>query len=389
MKKLLLTILFLTLFPLYIYAEDTTVSELISTSGEVKAEEIQALDEKEQQRELEIANQLGFVLPPYSDNPSYVITFTDPSPEKNGVEIEIDGKAFTKISSPYTFPALNIGQHALKFRFNDKDGAVKILEYNFIILPRKPIINTPKLEEGSITISGTALSNSEVLYSLTANAFNDKGVAITDDNGDWSVKITPEGGLSEGIYSFMAYTRKYGYASELSDSITFEVGEDLNKVMPEDNSNIFFSFSSLNKDNIVNAFTSNKDLVILLFSFLALGMVLAVIIQSTIYNKRKDKNDIQVEKIIRGEKKEGSEKTLKELFESKIPEKKDLNTPISEPIPVDIPEPISKNETNENIMTKEDFLQKYKSVDPDNESGKEVKPEKIKRIKVSLTTKEE
>jgi len=187
----------------------------------------------------------------------------------------------------------------------------------------------------------------------------------------------------------MAYTRKYGYASELSDSITFEVGEDLNKVMPEDNSNIFFSFSSLNKDNIVNAFTSNKDLVILLFSFLALGMVLAVIIQSTIYNKRKDKNDIQVEKIIRGEKKEGSEKTLKELFESKIPEKKDLNTPISEPIPVDIPEPISKNETNENIMTKEDFLQKYKSVDPDNESGKEVKPEKIKRIKVSLTTKEE
>ena len=161
-------LLFLFSFSLIQAQQDTSLNDLVSS--DVKAAQIDELNKKEEERTKEIANLLGFVLPEYIDNPSYVITFTDPSPDKNGVEIELDKTSFKSITSPYTLPALSIGKHSVIFRFYDKESNIQLLEYDLVIIPRAPIISSPVLSDTSVVLSGTALSNSEIIYRLTSDA---------------------------------------------------------------------------------------------------------------------------------------------------------------------------------------------------------------------------
>lgn len=370
MKHLLVTTLLLLFsFSLVQAQQDTTLDELISTA--VKAAEIEELDKKEEERTKEIANLLGFVLPEYIDNPSYVITFTDPSPDNNGVEIELDKTSFKSITSPYTLPALSIGEHSVIFRFYDKDGNIQLLEYELVIIPRAPIISSPQLSDTSVTVSGTALSNSEIIYRLTSNAYNDSGIVKSDENGDWSITITPEAGLTEGIYTFSAYTRKYGYASNLTDPITFGVGEgEIEEVVEKKDSDILFSFSSMSRENFISTFKDNRDLLLLVIGTFIIGFLLALLFKAVISSLRKDKKEKMVEDILKNHKgtvKE--EKTLKELLGGEEEEKDKKEEP--------------------SIINKDVFLKKYRNFDPDNEEGKEHSSKRIKKnIKVSLTSKE-
>ena len=374
MKKILFTTFLLLSFPILVYAqEDTTVNDLVATEREVKAAEIDQLEKQDEERTQEIANLLGFVLPEYTDNPSYVITFKDPSPDDQGVEVDIDGGSYKKITSPYTLPALSIGNHVIKFRFYDKDSNVQLLEYNLVIIPRTPIITSPQLEESSITISGTALANSEILYILTANAYNDSGITNSDENGDWSITITPESGFADGIYSFMAYTRKYGYASNLSTPITFGIGENPDRFLQNDDKEIYFAFKDLNKENLLNTFITFPDLITLSVGSFLIGLLLTILLKSLIDGKKKGRKEKEVEDIIVKKKKDdkGEEKTLRELLGGK----EEKEEPKKEEV---------KKEPS--IINKDVFLKKYKILDPDLDSGKE---NDTKKIKVSLTSKEE
>ncbi|HNW23607.1 MAG TPA: hypothetical protein PKH06_02485 [Candidatus Dojkabacteria bacterium] len=375
MIKILLTILFTAIIPFTVYAQQDTPLK------DVKAAEIDELNQKEDERNEQIANLLGFVLPDYTDNPSYVITFTDPSTEQKGVEIGLDGKDYAKISSPYTFPALSIGKHQVKFRFFDNTDTIKILEYELIVIPRAPIVNPPTVGETSIKVTGTALANSDVLFTLTANAFNYKDTVKADGDGNWEAEITPEEGISDAIYSFTAYSRKYGIASELSDTVTFSVGESTKNVQ-DNNGDISFSFSKINKENIINVFKTNTDLILLIVAGFFLGVLLTNIFRNIVDGGKTEKKIKEVEKLI--SKKDDSKsdkdtKTLRELFggeQSKevVEEKKEES--LKEEI-----QP-TKEQT---IINKDVFLRKYKDLDPDKDDGKEIK----KKIKVSLTSKEE
>jgi len=381
MKNLLLTALILLLSPLTILAiGDISLSQLYAQA------ELSELEQIEQQRIKGLEEQLGFTLPKYTDNPSYVITFQDPSPSKNGVQIEIDGREFVEITSPYTFPALSIGEHSIKFRFNDKDGNTQTLEYTLIVVPRSPIISPPVVEEGKITINGTGLSNSEIFIFLTSNTYNHKEVVQTNSSGEWTVAVDEEQGFAEGIYTITAYTRKYGYASELSDATVFEVGASGIYQNSKDNSSIFFAFKDLNGSNIVETFVKNPDLLVLIIVPLILGSVLTLFFKNLIKANKEEYISKKVESSIKGEK-NGEEKTLRELFESNGKEKQSeeqikINTDVSKKIKQ------VKNEPK--VISKEDFLKEYKSVDPDDSTGKEKPTEKIKKnIKVSLTSREE
>ncbi len=375
MIRALLTILFTAIIPFTVYAQQDTPLK------DVKAAEIDELNQKEDERNEQIANLLGFVLPDYTDNPSYVITFTDPSTEQKGVEIGLDGKDYAKISSPYTFPALSIGKHQVKFRFFDNTDTIKILEYELIVIPRAPIVNPPTVGETSIKVTGTALANSDVLFTLTANAFNYKDTVKADGDGNWEAEITPEEGISDAIYSFTAYSRKYGIASELSDTVTFSVGESTKNVQ-DNNGDISFSFSKINKENIINVFKTNTDLILLIVAGFFLGVLLTNIFRNIVDGGKTEKKIKEVEKLI--SKKDDSKsdkdtKTLRELFggeQSKevVEEKKEES--LKEEI-----QP-TKEQT---IINKDVFLRKYKDLDPDKDDGKEIK----KKIKVSLTSKEE
>ena len=381
MKKILIFTLFLLLSPFFVYAqEDTKAEELVTTSSEVKAAEIEELDQQEEERTQEIANLLGFVLPEYTDNPSYVITFKDPSPDAQGVEIEIDGTPFKKITSPYTFPALSIGQHSIKFRFYDKDSNVQLLQYDLVIIPRSPIITSPSLTDNSIEIKGTALANSEVIYTLTANAYNDNGIAQTDENGDWKITITPEGGLADGIYTFRAYTRKYGYASNISNAVTFGVGENPNRFLENDENEIYFAFKDLNSENFFTTFSTFPDLIILSAGSLLLGLLLTLGVKTLIDRKKDGKKDRVVEEIISKGKKDDKkeEKTLREIFGGKEEQEEKEEKETEE-----------EREKEPSIINKDIFLKKYKPIDPDTPTGKEKDSEKIKNIRVSLTSKDE
>ena len=381
MKKILIFTLFLLLSPFFVYAqEDTKAEELVTTSSEVKAAEIEELDQQEEERTQEIANLLGFVLPEYTDNPSYVITFKDPSPDAQGVEIEIDETPFKKITSPYTFPALSIGQHSIKFRFYDKDSNVQLLQYDLVIIPRSPIITSPSLTDNSIEIKGTALANSEVIYTLTANAYNDNGIVQTDENGDWKITITPEGGLADGIYTFRAYTRKYGYASNISNAVTFGVGENPNRFLENDENEIYFAFKDLNSENFFTTFSTFPDLIILSAGSLLLGLLLTLGVKTLIDRKKDGKKDRVVEEIISKGKKDDKkeEKTLREIFGGKEEQEEKEEKETEE-----------EREKEPSIINKDIFLKKYKPIDPDTPTGKEKDSEKIKNIRVSLTSKDE
>ncbi len=383
MKKILIsTILFLLLSPLLVYAQqDTKTEDLVITSPQVKAAEIEELDQQEEERTQEIANQLGFVLPEYTDNPSYVITFKDPSPDEQGVEIEIDGTSFKKVTTPYTFPALSIGQHTIKFRFYDKDSNVQLLEYDLIIIPRSPIISSPTLTETSIEIEGTALANSEIIYTLSANSYSESDIIETDENGNWSIKIAPEGGLSDDIYTFRAYTRKYGYASNISDAVTFGVGENPNR-FTENEEKIYFAFKDLNSTNLLETLSTYPDLIILTVGSFLIGLFLALTFKSVIDRKKDDKKEKDVEKIInnKGDKDKKGEKTLREIFGG---EKEDRKV-------ADIMDEGEKSEKEPSIINKDVFLKKYKQLDPDTPSGKEKDSKKEKKsVKVSLTSKDQ
>ncbi len=381
MKKILIFTLFLLLSPFFVYAqEDTKAEELVTTSSEVKAAEIEELDQQEEERTQEIANLLGFVLPEYTDNPSYVITFKDPSPDAQGVEIEIDETPFKKITSPYTFPALSIGQHSIKFRFYDKDSNVQLLQYDLVIIPRSPIITSPSLTDNSIEIKGTALANSEVIYTLTANAYNDNGIVQTDENGDWKITITPEGGLADGIYTFRAYTRKYGYASNISNAVTFGVGENPNRFLENDENEIYFAFKDLNSENFFTTFSTFPDLIILSAGSLLIGLLLTLGVKTLIDRKKDGKKDRVVEEIISKGKKDDKkeEKTLREIFGGKEEQEEKEEKETEE-----------EREKEPSIINKDIFLKKYKPIDPDTPTGKEKDSEKIKNIRVSLTSKDE
>lgn len=381
MKKIFLTLLILLLFPITIFAiGDISLSQLYAQT------ELSELEQIEQQRIKGLEEQLGFSLPKYTDNPSYVITFRDPSPNKSGVQIEIDGKEFVEITSPYTFPALSIGEHSVKFRFYDKDGNTQTLEYALIVVPRPPIINPPIVEDSEIKINGTGLSNSEIFIFLTSNTYNIKETVTTNSSEEWSFTVTQEEGFAEGIYTLTAYTRKYGYASELSDATVFEVGAS---GIFENNSNkstIFFSFKDLKGVNIIDVVGDNPDLLLLILVPFLLGSILTLIVRNIIKSKKEEYISKKVENRIKGEK-STEEKTLRELFEANGKEK-DSEEHIG--INKDVSKKIKNRKKQPKVINKEDFLKDFKSADPDDNTGKEKPAEKVKNdIKVSLTSREE
>lgn len=385
MKKIFSTILILLLFPLGAEAVDS-----IQTATLYAQSDVDQLNQIEIARQQALEQQVGFTLPQYTDNPSYVITFTDPSPDKKGVEIQIDGKDFSVMPTPYTFPALTIGKHNLKFRFYDKDGNVQTLEYLFIVIPRSPIINPPVSSENSITIKGTGLSNSDIHLFLTSNTFNHTETVKTDSNGEWSVVVTPDTGISNGIYTVTAYTRRFGYASELSQPTVFEVGNSNQNNTNTNKKGIYFAFNSIDWSNIINTITLNPDLIILLVATLLLGIIPTAILTNSVKRNRDERIFKNEEKNIKG-KKNNEEKTLREIFESngKVVEEKEK--PKEEKKELRINTDVSKKiEEESKVISKEDFLKEYKSVDPDEATGKEKSSEKIKKeIKVSLTSREE
>lgn len=374
-KKTLITFacsFFLIFFTSQSFAEEIKISDVLGTTGTDETTTTEELDKQEEEREDSLLNQLLLTIPEQTDNPSHTITFVDPSEKQNGVQLEIDGTSYQDIKSPYSLPALSIGIHTLKFKFVDEYDTTQILEKEIIVVPRPPIINSPSIVENKLILSGTGLANSEIILILSSNNKMITKESTIDEEGDWQIEI--EDSLPDGIYTFSAYLRKYGYASDLAESVTATVNNSLLEKNSNDDSitSVYFSFDSITKDNWKDILSNNQDLVILLVFVFVIGVILTLIFSSLVRSGKEKKEITKVEKKLNQKNTNVNSKTLFEKLsekeESKVEEQK------------------KEEVKEEKFVTRIDFLKDFKRFDPDNEKGEEVKNEE-KNIKVSLTSK--
>lgn len=364
-----------TILPTFVNAtSDTKVSEVLGTTAD---QNVQNLNEQEVARTEAITNQLSLELPTQTDNPSYALTFKDPSVEKVGVQLEIDGKGYSEIKSPSTLPALGIGDHTLKFKFTDAAGTTQILEKQMIILPRAPIINVPIISDTKIAISGTGLAKAEILLLISSGEKILSATSNIDENGKWIVDVDSKE-LGVGVFSINGYTRKYGYASNLSDVLRFEIGNSNGyqiKVKEEG-----FSIKNITKESILNFLNTNKLEVIISASTFVLGIIIGILIM---YLTRKKNEDAHVKKISQDMNRnstKSSELTLRERLQQNA--EAEIKKTEETEVKVEKVEDTNK----EKIVTKIDFLKEFKSFDPDNKDGKE---EEKPKIKITLTSQKD
>lgn len=370
MKKIFFTTIFSLLLSVSpIYAQ--SVSDVIGDNG-TAVEEV-----------LEEYGDIKLKMPEQTDNPSYVITFIDPSEEEAGIQLEIDGDRFVDVESPYTLPALGIGDHILKFKYTDSEGAVQTIERQLIVLPRPPILNSPVIDNTSVTLSGTGLANAELLLAVSTGAKTYQYNIDIPDNGTWSYVF--DEGISDEIFSVQALTRKYGYASDFSEVLTFEVG-DVEDIVAQEENPISFSFKQLDAELLKTLTTSNTDLLIFSISLLVLGTVIGFLLDTLVKSRKEKKALGNFREKITDEKK--TEVTLRELFENgngKKDKKEDKENGEEEKKEEEEKDEEKEKEVKpkeDNIVSKNEFLEVYKDFDPDNKEGKEKG-----KFKISLTSK--
>lgn len=351
------------------------------------ADEREELDQIEAEREEDFLKQLALDIPKITDNPSHLITFVDPSDNSEGVQLEIDEKGFELIRSPYSLPALRIGIHTLTFKFVDSLGSTQLVEKEIIVIPRPPIINSPSFGEESMIISGTGLADSQLILILSSSKNLDTFETEINKEGTWNIEIDLTA-LPEGLYTFSAYTRRNGYASDLAESVTFEQGNSQNHSLFQGNkeNDIYFSFGAITLDNIKQIILSNSDLLLLILITFTLGFLLSWVLNVILRNSSEKKVIEELEeKMNNNGKKDKGEKgmTLKEKLSKKgkkvEEEKKDKEVEVKK----EEKEKEKKAKKEEKIVTKIDFLKDFKTFDPDDEKGRE----KEKIIDIEITSK--
>ena len=351
------------------------------------ADEREELDQIEAEREEDFLKQLALDIPKITDNPSHLITFVDPSDNSEGVQLEIDEKGFELIRSPYSLPALRIGIHTLTFKFVDSLGSTQIVEKEIIVIPRPPIINSPSFGEESMIISGTGLADSQLILILSSSKNLDTFETEINKEGTWNIEIDLTA-LPEGLYTFSAYTRRNGYASDLAESVTFEQGNSQNHTLFQGNkeNDIYFSFGAITLDNIKQIILSNSDLLLLILITFTLGFLLSWVLNVILRNSSEKKVIEELEEKMNNngkKEKEGKGMTLKEKLSKKgkkvEEEKEDKEVEVKE----EEKKKEKKAKKEEKIVTKIDFLKDFKTFDPDDEKGRE----KEKIIDIEITSK--
>ncbi|MFA7654555.1 MAG: hypothetical protein WCX98_00450, partial [Candidatus Dojkabacteria bacterium] len=329
------------------------------------ADEREELDQIEAEREEDFLKQLELDIPKITDNPSHLITFVDPSDTSEGVQLEIDEKGFELIRSPYSLPALRIGIHTLTFKFVDSLGSTQIVEKEIIVIPRPPIINSPSFGEESMIISGTGLADSQLILILSSSKNLDTFETEINKEGTWNIEIDLTA-LPEGLYTFSAYTRRNGYASDLAESVTFEQGNSQNHTLFQGNkeNDIYFSFGAITLDNIKQIILSNSDLLLLILITFTLGFLLSWVLNVILRNSSEKKVIEELEEKMNNngkKEKEGKGMTLKEKLSKKgkkvEEEKEDKEVEVKE----EEKKKEKKAKKEEKIVTKIDFLKDFKT----------------------------
>ncbi len=361
--KILTTVLiFSLLLTSYVHAtDDTTVQELVGNSTETTSTTPVVTPTKE--------NPLGLDIPTQTDNPSTIITFTNPSQTGAIVQLEIDSKGFVDITSPYSFPALGIGKHTLEFKYQDENAATQIYSTSVIIIPRSPILSTPAISTDSVTISGTGLANSEIILQLSSGTTVSTKTGQIDGDGRWSL-VFSRADIPNDIYSISGYVRRYGYASNLSEVTKFTLNTSSNTTTKGE---YLLDLSQISFAIVKQWILNHQTYILVTFCALALGIAIGVISKTQRIKQITQKAEDSIAKEFQKNTSKKQEITLREKLmesEQKNEAKKEID---------------KSTETKEKdaVINKIDFLKDYKNFDPDDINGKEDKAS----VNVTLTSK--
>ena len=200
----------------------TNTDEVVSQGSGSDASVVALVDEIEEDRKDTLRQKLLLQLPLETDNPSYPVTFVEPT--ETDVEIQVDGGGFSQKKSPFSLPSLSIGKHLINFRFEDENGISQNLEETIIVIPRAPEWAETQAAEfrsdESVVFSGTALPRSTIMLVVSSPILTDQ--TISDDEGNWEIML--RGDLASGEHSAVTFVRKEGYASNMSEPLLFTVG---------------------------------------------------------------------------------------------------------------------------------------------------------------------
>ena len=180
------------------------------------------------------------------------------------------------------------------------------------------------------------------------------------------------------VFSLNAYTRRYGYASNLSETTKFTLDKQTTISNGVQKS---FDIRNITIDGIKNWIVTNQIYLIIAGSSLLIGIMLGIFFTS----QKKQKTEKVVEKkvaekfvktdpkdagVTLREKLMGAGKTVEQKVDEKTVEEKKVEVEV-------------EKKEEERVMNKMDFLKDFKNFDPDNSKGEEKKAS----VEVSLTSK--
>lgn len=234
------------------------------------------LREREAERIEKLVADLKLVVPEITSEPSPVLTFT---PIKGDViELQINGKGFNEIKSPYQMTGLSIGKYVLDFRYIDASDITQTFTKNLIIVPREARMQNQKLlfkEGDEVIINGTALpfsylemwviSGSEILFKTSE----------VDKEGNWSINLSE--GLACGDYKIITMVRKDGLSSATSTALNVSYCVDGKAPIIENSEDVQDTTLSERWSNLVKYVRENDNSIILIVGSLVAGLVLGII----------------------------------------------------------------------------------------------------------------
>lgn len=282
LKGLLISVLLVTALPALSFAQTDVVEE---------------------ERDNSLETQLLLNLPDETDNPNHTMIFADPSGE--GIYIKIDGTSELRIQSPYILPSLGVGDHKLEIRFTDKQGATQILEKYLVVIPRPPVIKAPDTRTTSeISFTGTALANAKISILLTGESETYSADVESDEDGIWSTSFTEE--FTEGSYTLVAFTRKNGYSSTFSETLTFRVEIDGTQITDpgagEKQTEFTFTLESLFSGDILQNIQNNPDIALMSAVLVFAGWIISIILNGLFGKGRENRKETEFLKQLNGDK---------------------------------------------------------------------------------------
>lgn len=234
------------------------------------------LREREAERIEKLVADLKLVVPEITSEPSPVLTFTPIKGEV--IELQINGKGFNEIKSPYQMTGLSIGKYVLDFKYIDASDITQTFTKNLIIVPREARMQNQKLlfKEGEeVIINGTALPFSSLEMWVISGSDILFKTSDVDKEGNWSINLSE--GLTCGDYKIITMVRKDGLSSATSTALNVSYCVEGTAPIIDNGQDIEDTTLSDRWNELVKYIRENDKSIILIVGSLVVGLVVGII----------------------------------------------------------------------------------------------------------------